>query len=96
MKEPAIQPDTVVCWSRDAVATDVNGEVVLMNLERDRCYGLGETGSEIWRRIGAPVKVANVIEDLQNEYEAPPGALEADVLETLRQFLEEGLIRIAE
>jgi hypothetical protein len=29
-----------VHWSAEAVATEVNDEVVLLNLVRDRCYGL--------------------------------------------------------
>ena len=40
MSETEIGRNSIVCWSSQAVATEVNGEVVLMNLVRDRCHGL--------------------------------------------------------
>jgi hypothetical protein len=89
-----IGEESMVCWSAAPVATEVNGEVVLMNLDRDRCYGLGETGSEIWRRLAEPVRVSALAKQLRATYDAAPGELEADVMRTLREFLAEGLIEV--
>jgi hypothetical protein len=83
-----------VSWSADAVATDVNDEVVLMNMGRNRCYGLGTTGSDIWRRLGAPIRVSDVIAQLTEEYEAPARKIETDVLTTLAELHSEGLVQI--
>lgn len=94
MSVAEISERSIVCWSADAVATEVNDEIVLMNLERDRCYGLGSTGSDLWRRLGKPVQVSRLLEQMREEYDAPAGALEADVLRTLRQLAEEGLIEV--
>jgi len=94
MREAEIGPESVVSWSGGAVATEVNGEVVLMNLERDQCHGLGETGSEIWRSMHEPIQVAKLVEQLKEVFEAAPGLIESDVLHTLNQFAEEGLIQI--
>ena len=58
MSGEEISQDSIVCWSNAPVATEVNDEVVLMNLERDRCYGLGSTGSDIWRRLASPIRVS--------------------------------------
>ena len=44
------------------VAANVSGETVLMNLERNRCYGLGEIGSEIWF---VEIELLSVIQSLQ-------------------------------
>ncbi len=94
MRQPEIRRDSIVCWSGEAVATEVNGEVVLMHLERDRCHGLGSTGSEIWRRLHRPVQVAALVAQLEVEYEAAPGEIETDVLQTLRELATEGLIEV--
>jgi hypothetical protein len=72
----------------------VNGEVVLMHLERDRCHGLGSTGSAIWRRLREPVRVADLMVQLEVEYAAAPGEIESDVLRTLREYAAEGLIQV--
>jgi hypothetical protein len=94
MDEPAINRDSIVCWSSEAVATEVNGEVVLMNLERDRCHGLGSTGSAIWRRLREPMRVAELMAQLEAEYEAAPGEIQSDVLQALGEFAAEGLIQV--
>ena len=59
MQQQRIEINSVVSWSAEAVATDVNDEVVLMSMERNRCYGLGTTGSEIWRKLGNPIRVTS-------------------------------------
>lgn len=94
MDQPQIQGDSVVSWSEDAVATDVNDEVVLMNMQRNRCYGLGSTGSDIWRKLGSPIRVSEIIEQLTDQYDAPAGKIEADVLRTLGELQSEGLVQV--
>jgi hypothetical protein len=94
MKGPEISHRSIVCWSSAAVATEVNDEIVLMNLERDRCYGLGSTGSEIWRRLRTPICVSNLSTQLEDEYDSPTGQIELDVLQTLRELAAEGLIQV--
>jgi hypothetical protein len=94
MNEPEICQNSIVRRSTDAVATEVNDEVVLMNLERDRCYGLGITGSDIWRRLREPIQVSELVTQLGTVYDSAPGQIETDVLRTLNQFAAEGLIQV--
>jgi Coenzyme PQQ synthesis protein D (PqqD) len=86
---------SIVCHTPNPVAADVAGETVLMSLERSRCYGLGEIGSEIWRELGTPVRVADLIEELSARYDAPPGVIERDVIQMLTQLADEGLVKIS-
>lgn len=94
MREAQIDGNSVVSWGAETVATDVNDEVVLMSMERNRCYGLGITGSEIWRMLSSPIRVSEVIAHLTKIYAAPSGKIEEDVLRTLAELYEEGLIQI--
>jgi hypothetical protein len=95
MLEPEVGHNSIVTWSTDAVATEVNDEIVLMNLERDRCYGLGSTGSDIWRRLREPIQVSDLVSQLWSEYDSAPGQIESDVLRTLNEFAAEGLIQVS-
>jgi hypothetical protein len=94
MNDVEVGESSIVCWSAEAVATEVNDEVVLMNLERDRCYGLGSTGSEIWRRLRDPIQVSELSLQLRTVYDSTPGQIESDLLRTLNQFAVEGLIQV--
>lgn len=95
MERHEISRDSIVRWSPEAVATEVNHEVVLMNLERNRCYGLGSTGSDIWRMLGEPIPVSDLLTQLTTAYDAPSGQIETDVLRTLNEFADEGLIEVS-
>ena len=89
-----VQLDSLVQWSTHPISTSVGDEVVLMNLDRGRCYGLGPVGTDLWTKLEKPVRVADVVEQLSQEYTAAPGVLERDVLEVLGQYAAEGLIDV--
>jgi hypothetical protein len=89
-----LTPMDTVEWNKNSVATEVDREVVLMSLERGRCYGLGETGSAIWKRLERPVRIADLCAGLQAEYSGDPEVIAADVLRLLEQLLQEGLIEV--
>jgi hypothetical protein len=94
-REIPITTETVVSWSDTPVATEVDREIVLMNVGRGRCYGLGETGSSVWRRLGSPIRVDDLCRELMLEYQADPEELVNDVLRLLEHLQEEGLVRVA-
>ena len=94
MQQQQIDSSSVESWDEDTVATDVNDEIVLMSMERNRCYGLGTTGSDIWRTLGSPIRVSDVIKQLSEQYEAPQGKIETDALNTLTELHSEGLGQI--
>lgn len=80
----------------DVLSTEIDGEIVLMSV-REGCYvGLNEVGSEIWRRIEAPVRVSALCADLAQAYDGDPRAIERDVLELLNQLNERRLLDVTE
>jgi hypothetical protein len=85
-----------VCHAPHPVAADVAGETILMSLERSRCYGLGEIGSELWGRLASPVLVSDLVAELSERYQAPPGVIAHDVLQLLNQLAGEKLIQICQ
>lgn len=93
-REVSITAESIVAWSAAPVATEVDREVVLMSVERGRCYGLGETGSSVWRRLESPIRVDDLCRELMLEYNADPGVLMQDVVALLEQLREEGLVRL--
>jgi hypothetical protein len=86
---------STVSHTPNPVAADVAGETVLMSLERSRCYGLGDIGSEVWSKLVSPVRVSDLIEEFSGRYEAAPGVIERDVLQLLNQLADEGLIKVS-
>lgn len=93
-REVPITTESVVVWSEAPVATEVDREVVLMSVGQGRCYGLGETGSSVWRRLGSPIRVDDLCRELMLEYKVDVSLLQNDVVTLLQQLREEGLVRV--
>ena len=93
-REIPITAESVVVWSEAPVATEVDREVVLMNVGRGRCYGLGEPGSSVWRRLGSPIRVDDLCRELMLEYNVDASLLQNDVVILLQQLRDEGLVRL--
>lgn len=76
------------------LATDVDGEMVMMDAERGSYYGLNAIGSDIWNRLAEPTVVADLCSDLSRAYDAPAERIEAETLELLRLLAEKNLVLV--
>ena len=90
-----IDRNTQVARSPGPVQTTVGSEIVLLVVASGKCFGLGETGSDVWRLLEHPTTVQPVVDALLQQYDAPPEVIEADVLELLERLQQEGLIQIS-
>ncbi len=95
-EEMKIDKNAIVVRSAHPVETTVGSEVVLMTLESGECLGLGETGSDVWRLIGQPIRLEDVVESLSGMYSAPEGVIEQDVHELIGNMARRGLVEITE
>lgn len=76
------------------VETEIDGEVVMMSLERGNCYGLDSSAARIWRLLETPMSVAVILETLTREYAVEPEECRTEVLAFLEQLQQENLIEI--
>jgi hypothetical protein len=88
--------DSVVIRSDEVVASDVDGEVVMMSVERGEYYGLDDIASRIWHLIEEPRSIREICEILFPEYDAKRERIEQDVLAFFQDIHEDKLIRIVE
>lgn len=78
--------------SDDAVAREVGGETVLLDLASGTYFGLNEVGARIWQLLEdgqSPEKACDLILET---YEVERDVLERDTIALLGQLLERGLI----
>ena len=86
--------DALIRRSPAPVETTVGTEIVLMSLESGQCFGLGETGSDVWRLLAEPMTIAALVRRLHDTYDAPSGEIERDVQELLEKLRTLDLIEI--
>lgn len=90
----SIEFSSVVRQSEDQVSAEVDGEVVMMSVERGNYYGLDEVGSHVWDLIEKPTTVAAVCDAVMAEFDVERATCEGDVLKFLEELTEQGLIQI--
>ncbi|MBI3445414.1 MAG: PqqD family protein [Magnetospirillum sp.] len=76
------------------IATEVDGEVVMMHLDLGRYFGLDSIATDIWKRLETPMTFAALIDGLQADYEAERAVIAADVARLLAEMADKGLVAL--
>ena len=84
--------ESVVRRSSEVMASQVDNELVMMDIERGMYYALSAVGADIWERLAEPTKVADLCAQLQQEYTVDRATCEVDVLAVLNDMAANGLL----
>ena len=87
--------DATVSQNPEVVSREVEGELVLLDLESATYFGLNQVGSRIWALVGELGSLRKVCETMEREYAAPREQLERDVLSLVRELRDKGLLVVA-
>ena len=86
--------DTVINKNLEIDDTDLDGEKVMMNLDKGEYFMMNEVGSRIWEIISEPINVKEIINTLRNEYEVDEETCKDTVIEFLGRLDHADLISI--
>jgi len=86
---------SVVTINPDVAFRELDGEIVILNLETGTYFGLDEVGARTWKLIEDHGSLGAVFEALRSEYDATPSVLERDLLELVDHLCAKGLTRVA-
>lgn len=92
---PPIPPHSSIQRRSDVISVEINGETVMMSVELGEYYGLNPVAADIWRRLGKPVTVAELVQDLTESYDGDPVGIQSDVQSLLDGFAAKGLLTVA-
>lgn len=76
------------------IASDMDGETVMMNTITGKYYNLGKTGGAIWTIIEKAVIVDEIINQLTEKHQVDRNQCEQDVLLFLEQLYKSDLIEM--
>lgn len=86
--------NSLVRQGGDLICANLDGELVMMSIEKGNYYGLEGIGRRIWQLIEMPTKVSALCGALQEEFDVEKSDCEADTLEFLNELAEQGLIEV--
>lgn len=83
---------TVVARAGGVVESEIDSEVVALNIETGTCYGLNAVGSRIWGMLAEPVCISDICAILVAEYRVERNICEVEVTELIDHLLAENLV----
>ena len=85
---------SVITKNQEIDDTDLDGEKVMMNLDKGQYFMMNEVGSRIWELIEGNTPIVNIIETLTNEYDVDEETCENTVMEFLGRLKNADLIKV--
>ena len=77
------------------VATEMDGDLVMMSIENGEYYGLTGIAPRIWDVLGSPHTVKELLDELLQQYDVAEMVLAADVDLFLSDMKQNGLVQPA-
>ncbi|MFJ7756090.1 lasso peptide biosynthesis PqqD family chaperone [Peribacillus muralis] len=89
-----VSKNNVITQKKGNIVSDMDGETVMLSIEKGNYYNLGILGGVIWSLIEEPIKVDDLIGKLMSEYEVQQQECEEEVLSFIYSLYNEDLILI--
>ena len=94
-KDYGVNINSVITKNQEIDDTDLDGEKVMMNLDKGEYFMMNEVGSRIWEIISEPINVRRIIDTLCSEYEVDEETCKDTVIEFLGRLDYADLISIS-
>ena len=93
-KKRTISTGSIVVASENQTSTNLDEEMVILNMESGIYYGLDGVGAHIWNQIQEPRSVGQIRDSIRRKYQVEPERCERDLLLLLQKLANAGLIEI--
>ena len=94
MIKKSINKQTIIKRKSNQIFSEIENEVVMLNVKNAEYYYLISIGSYIWHYFSSPKKVQGLIENLEETYEASPDVIVEDINSFLIELVEKELLQI--
>ncbi len=85
-----------VTFAETVFAQEVDGEMVLLDMESENYFGLDEVGTAIWQAMQEKETLKDVFDLLFEQYEVEAEMLENDLFDFVGKLVESGLVKVEE
>ena len=85
-----------VTFAETVFAQEVDGEMVLLDMESENYFGLDEVGTAIWQAMQEKDTLKEVLNVLLEQYEVEEEMLENDLSDFIGKLVESGLVKVEE
>ena len=83
-----------VTFADTVFAQEVDGEMVLLDMNSENYFGLDAVGTDIWQAMQENESLADVLAVLLDQYEVEEEVLKKDLLTFVEKLQESGLLEV--
>jgi hypothetical protein len=94
MDTTIIKAKQLIKRSSDILASEVDGEIVMMSIEHGKYFGLDDVGSEIWKRLENEISFGKLCDDLAKDYDVDLATITRDVSTFIESLIENEIVVI--
>ncbi len=88
--------DQKITFADTVFAQEVDGEMVLLDMNSENYFGLDEVGTSIWQAMQEKENLKEVFEILLEQYEVEEDVLKNDLITFVEKLEESGLVKVVE
>jgi len=86
--------DQKVTFSEIVFAQEIDGEMVLLDMENENYFGLDEVGTAIWQAMQEHGSLQEVLNALLEQYDVEAEVLEHDLSDFVEKLVDSGLVEV--
>lgn len=91
-----IDEDSCIARQNGVMSTDVNGEIILFNVNKGNYYGLdAQVGTRIWELLESPRKLSELCAQLVHEFDVESDQCYQDTRLFVADLAKQGLVEIS-
>jgi hypothetical protein len=87
-----IDPTSRFQCNPDLIAADMDGDKVMMSIERGEYFGISGVGPRVWELLAAPISISKITQVICDEYEVDETTCLADMRTFVEELIKHGLV----
>lgn len=90
-----LEADTRLIRAPDALASEVDGDVVMMSVERGEYFSLTGVAARLWDLLAEATTIGQLTAAIATEYDIPADQCQPDIVAFASDMLAAGLVKTA-
>ena len=88
-----LTPESCLVRLPDLVASEMDGDVVMMSIERGTYFGISGVGTRVWALLEQPITLNQIVATICLEFEVEEDNCRRDMLAFADELLTHGVVR---
>jgi hypothetical protein len=90
-----LDPNTLITRSPDCIASEIDGEIVLIDIASSRYFGFNPVGSEIWRLLEQPSSLETLRGAIADIFEGDAARIEQETVAFVELLADRQLVTLS-